>query len=155
MDDVKDSLEPGASIDPCERLEEDVPISKDEIFDVLKNHRRRATLNYLNQFEDEDRKFYLMDLSEQVAAAEHGKPPEDLTDHERKKTYVALYQSHLPKMQQVGLIGYDKDRGEVEKGPYFDTATAYLCGEIGSPVDQAGEERSFLDRISSRFNDYF
>jgi len=40
--------------------------------------------------------------------------PEKLTSRERKRVYVGLYQCHLPKMDGVGVIEFDKNRGTIE-----------------------------------------
>ena len=40
--------------------------------------------------------------------------------------YVSRYQSHLPKMADVGAIPYDKQGGEIEDGERFEHFTHYL-----------------------------
>jgi len=87
------------------------PRSKDsridprEIHDVLRNDRRRLTLEYLKQrLEPVD----VRELSERVAELEIGEspPPRDI----RKSVYNALNQTHLPKLDETGLVDFDRDR---------------------------------------------
>ena len=40
--------------------------------------------------------------------------------------YVALYQVHLPKMDDMGFIEFNKPRGIIELGPAADHAFPYL-----------------------------
>ena len=85
--------------------------SREEIFDVLSNGRRRCTLHYLTEHGEEP--VNLREVVEYVAEWEHGKPISDVTSQERMCTYSALHQSHLPKLSSVGLIDYDSQRGEI------------------------------------------
>ena len=93
--------------------------SKDVVFGILKNERRRQALHYLRDHP----RTTLSDLAEHVAALENDKPIRDLTSSERKRVYVGLYQCHLPKMDDAGVIDYDRSRGTVvlrsESSPYF------------------------------------
>jgi len=36
-----------------------------------------------------------------------------LSSDQRKRVYIGLYQCHLPKMDDAGVIDFDKDRGEI------------------------------------------
>ena len=93
--------------------------SKDVVFDILKNERRRQVLHYLR----EHPRTTISDLAEHVAARENDKPIRDLTSSERKRVYVGLYQCHLPKMDDAGVIDYDRSRGTImlrsASSPYF------------------------------------
>jgi hypothetical protein len=50
-------------------------------------------------------------LSEQLAAWENGIEPSQVRPKERKRVYTALHQTHLPKMDQLGVVEYDRNRG--------------------------------------------
>lgn len=89
----------------------DSSLSRDLVFDVLKNRRRRYALHYLKQQEDS---VQLSDLAEQVAAWENNTTVDAISAAERKRVYTALYQSHLPKLDDVGIIQYNQNRGIVE-----------------------------------------
>jgi len=49
-----------------------------------------------------------------------------VSSDERKRVYVALYQNHLPQLDDVGLIEYDQSRGRVAAGPALQQASKYL-----------------------------
>lgn len=37
-----------------------------------------------------------------------------LSSDQRKRVYIGLYQCHLPKMDKLGVVEYDKNRGRIE-----------------------------------------
>lgn len=88
----------------------DVP--RDEIFDVLSNKRRQCVLHYLKR--NEGRRVELRELVDYVAAWENDTTLEDLQTGQRKRVYTALRQSHLPKLDDAGIVDYAHLRGEVE-----------------------------------------
>jgi hypothetical protein len=81
----------------------------DDMFDILSNHRRRRVIQYTETNDDA----VVGDLAEHIAAIENKKPISSLSSQERKRVYIALYQSHLPKMAAANVIDYDKNRGTV------------------------------------------
>ena len=85
-------------------------LSNDALYGALSQKRRRYALHYLKQ---RDETVTVQNLAEQVAAWENGKPIEELTSQERKRVYIALYQSHLSTMDGEGLVDYDDDEGTV------------------------------------------
>lgn len=89
----------------------DRSLSREEIFEVLSNRRRQHVIEYLHAREDAD-EVRLCRLVDAVAARENGKPVDELTSMERKRVYAALRQSHLPKLDDAGVIEYDSRRNE-------------------------------------------
>jgi hypothetical protein len=85
-------------------------LSNDALYGALSQKRRRYALHYLKQ---RDEPIAVRDLAEQVAAWENEKRVEELTSQERKRVYIALYQSHLSTMDTEGLVDYDEDDGTV------------------------------------------
>jgi len=85
-------------------------LSLDERFEILKNERRRIVLQYLKEV---DETVQLNDLADQVTAIENDTTVDAITSDERKRVYVGLYQFHLPKMAKMGVVDYNKDRGNV------------------------------------------
>lgn len=85
-------------------------LTPEEIFQLLSNRRRRYALHYLDQVDDP---VSIRDLSEQIAAWEYEIDLADVTPTIRKRIYTALHQGHLPKMDRLGVIDYDNDRGTV------------------------------------------
>ncbi|MHC3437968.1 DUF7344 domain-containing protein [Natrialbaceae archaeon A-gly3] len=98
-------------------------LSKDVIFELLKNRRRREVLQYLLETEET---VTLGELAEQIAAWENDTEVTALSSDQRKRVYVALYQTHLPKMDDAGIIEYDQDRGLIELSDNADLLMMYL-----------------------------
>lgn len=99
------------------------PLPKDVRFDILKNRRRRLVLRYLL---DNEGPVTLGTLSEHVAAIENDKGPEALNSRERKRAYVGLYQCHLPRMDDAGVIEYDQNRGTIALGEHAEELGPHL-----------------------------
>lgn len=91
---------------------ESAELSKDQVFHVLSVQRRRCVLRYLA---DHDGAVSMRDIAEQVAAWEHDTTVDDLRSDERQRVYIALYQTHLPKLDEYGIIDYNQPRGVVER----------------------------------------
>ncbi|MFC6938950.1 hypothetical protein ACFQE8_03120 [Salinirubellus sp. GCM10025818] len=106
-----------------ETEEEEESLSRDELFHLLQNSRRRAVLRYLRGREGPVR---MRDVAEQVAAWEHGTTVARLTSEERQRVYIALYQSHLDTLAEAGVIDYNKPRGVIEPRPLLDRVASFL-----------------------------
>jgi DNA-binding transcriptional ArsR family regulator len=98
------------------------PVPTDEVFDVLGNARRRAVVRYLLEHGEVE----MGTLAERVAAEETGTTPEEVGREERRRIYISLYQSHLPKLADVGVASYDRDRGVVEPTAAIEDLAPYL-----------------------------
>lgn len=105
-------------------------LTQDECFDLLSNYRRRCALHYLEQHGEAT----ISDLSEQVAAWEYEISPDDVSYDERKRVYTSLQQVHLPRMDEVGVVEFDSDRGTVETGPAAEELDIYLDVVSGRDV---------------------
>ncbi len=103
--------------------ERDDGLSKDVIFELLKNRRRREVLAYLLEADDT---VTLGELAEQIAAWENDTDINALSSDQRKRVYVALYQTHLPKMDDAGIVEYDQDRGLIALADNADLLMMYL-----------------------------
>lgn len=79
-----------------------------EIHDVLRNDRRRLVLERLRKTDTSES---VSDLSEYVASVETGESP--APRNARQSAYVALHQTHLPKLDELGIVVYDSDAKEV------------------------------------------
>jgi len=69
--------------------------------------------------EDVDSPVSIGDLAERIASNETDKAIGQLTSSERKRVYTALYQAHLPKLDDANVIDFDKHRGKVSPGDSF------------------------------------
>jgi hypothetical protein len=85
-------------------------VTKSEVFDVLKNERRRSVIRFLN---DRGGSGTLSEVAELIAAEENDTTVERLTSSERKRVRIALYQCHLPRMHKMGVVDFDKHRGTI------------------------------------------
>jgi hypothetical protein len=85
-------------------------LSKDTIFSILSNQRRRYVLYYLTRRQES---VALRDLAEQVAAWENDLTVEELNYKQRKRVYTSLHQTHLPKLDDADVIDYDRNRGTI------------------------------------------
>lgn len=100
---------------------DDLPL--DVVFGALKNARRRRVLRYL---ENRHEPVSLSDLAEHVAAIENDTSPANLAAQQRKRVYVALYQCHLPKLDDMDVITFNKSRGTIERNPAASQLDKYL-----------------------------
>jgi hypothetical protein len=102
-----------------------VGLDPDKIHHLLQNERRRNVLRYLRGVEGP---VQMRDIAEQVAAWEHDTTVAQLMSDQRQRVYIALYQSHLPKFDEEGIIDYNQSRGIVEKRPAAAELMQYLDG---------------------------
>jgi hypothetical protein len=86
-------------------------MSRDVAFEILDCRRRRRVLRYLLEAEEQTAELY--DLTRQIAAWENDTTPDAVTSEQRMRVYTALKQSHLPKMDDKGVLEFDGDRGTV------------------------------------------
>ncbi|WP_254764300.1 DUF7344 domain-containing protein [Natrinema marinum] len=105
----------------AEALSSDLDL--DDIYHLLQTRRRRDVLRYLREAEEPVR---LRELAEQIAAWEQDTTVENLQSDERQRVYISLYQSHLPKLDNHGIVDYDKDRGRVAATPLANQFDQYL-----------------------------
>ncbi|WP_144901279.1 DUF7344 domain-containing protein [Halobellus captivus] len=97
--------------------------SSDIAYSVLADKRRRYAVHYLKQ---RGEPVPLNELAEQVAAWENNKPVAELTSKERKRVYIAMYQSHLETLSREGIVEYDADRGVASISDDFNQLEIYL-----------------------------
>ena len=98
-------------------------LSKGDVFEVLRNQRRRYVLHYLK---GDGGPVELGDLAQQVAAWEYETTTDGVTPAQRKRVYTTLQQTHLPKMDEVGILTFDADRGVIESTDRTHDISVYL-----------------------------
>mgnify|MGYP006292168119 CR=1 FL=1 len=113
-------------------------ISKDELFHILQNERRRQVLRYVVNREGP---FEMRSIAEQVAAWEHDTTVQRLTSDQRQRVYIALYQSHLSKLDDAGLIEYQQSRGIVEVTDMIDVVVPHIDG-VENDTDSADDQET-------------
>jgi hypothetical protein len=93
-----------------------------DIHDVLRNDRRRLVIERLQAVEDGSES--VRDLSERIATEESGEspPPRNI----RQSVYVSLHQTHLPKLDDLGIVAYDSDSKRVRLAECADEVAVYM-----------------------------
>lgn len=91
----------------------------------------------------------LVDLSDQVGAMENDTTPAALPRKDRKRAYVGLYQVHLPKLHDAGLLEFDRDAGEVavDDRDRFAAVLGWLDTDRSGTPDAGPED---VDRVFDR-----
>lgn len=107
------------------------PLTQDEVYDLLSNPRRRFIISYLREH-DQTR---LQDLASTLAAWENETTVDQLTNQQRKRVYVSLYQTHIPKLEGAGIIDYDQDTGRVAIRDRIEQLDRYIPHLDRSGVD--------------------
>lgn len=81
-------------------------LTRDVIFELLSSDRRRSLIYFL---ETQDGEADLSELSVLIAAWETETDPADIDEQARNRVYISLYQTHIPKLEDYGLIEYDSE----------------------------------------------
>jgi len=157
LEDGDSSYGDSSELDTAEEsnlLEEEARegIHKDDLFSLLGNSRRRAVLRYM--MESDSELFTLGDISENVAAYQQGVSVDALDSDERKRVYVALYQTHLDKLDEHGMLNYNKDRGLIQPDENLEIAAHYLEDELNAEKQRICSEdlqEGFISEILGRF----
>jgi len=100
---------------------EEIPL--DVTFEILKNERRRLVLEYAREAEET---VTIGELAEHIAAIENDTTVQQLNAQQRKRVYIGLYQCHLPKMDDAGVLSFNQNRGLVDLEPAARRLYAYL-----------------------------
>ena len=106
------------------------PLSLDHVFGILKNKRRRRVLRFLKETEGT---VSLSETAEQIAAQENDKDVAQISSAERKRVYVGLYQCHLPKMDSMDIVSFNKPRGTIDLDDHADEVFEYIDADDGEP----------------------
>lgn len=96
--------------------------SREDVFAMLSNERRRCALYYLQQH---DGPASLSDVVDYVAAWQYDQPVAGLERDQRMCVYSALHQVHLPKLDETGFIDYGDD-GQIRIREGVEDARLYL-----------------------------
>ncbi|GAB3664545.1 DUF7344 domain-containing protein [Halopiger thermotolerans] len=104
-------------------------LTQAELFDVFSNARRRRTVQYLKR---QGGTCDLAPLVEQVAAWENDTDPDDVTRTQRRRVYISLYQTHLPMLEDHGIVDWDPDGHEIELLPDEEVFEPYLDRHHGT-----------------------
>jgi len=129
-----------SSSDDASEEAADVPeLSEDDVFHLLQNERRRRVLAYLREHDDGEG-VDMRDVVDAIAAEEHDTTVQALRSKERQRVYIALYQSHLPKLDDAGVIEYDQRRGWVSRTAATENVERYLETDTASSDADTDED---------------
>lgn len=96
-------------------------LSPDIVFDLLSNPRRRWVIEYLVTH---GRKAELGELTDRLTAWENETTIDQISKEQRRRVYISLYQTHIPKLVDSGVVTFDGDT--VEATDVADQFTVYL-----------------------------
>lgn len=101
-------------------------LNETDVHDILSNHRRQLTLEYLAKNGNE---MSIRELSEKIAEdhTNEAPPPRDV----RASVYSSLHQTHLPKLDEMNVVNYDKDSKITKLDKGFDQVRVYT--EVVTP----------------------
>lgn len=85
-------------------------LTKSQAFDALRNSRRRAAIVCLRE---RGENMSVNELATCVAAEEYDVSPEDLSSEQYKRVYTGLYQCHLDRAADLGIVDFDSDDNTV------------------------------------------
>lgn len=139
--------------EPDDEVEKQQTLEMDEMFHLLQSNRRRLVLKHLHGCEGE---VVMRDLVEEVAADEYDTTVKALGSKQRQRVYISLYQRHLPKLDEAGIIEYNQDRGLIERNALAEELEAHLDvssgDQDGDQDDAAGSELSVTALSDQRYH---
>jgi DNA-binding transcriptional ArsR family regulator len=87
------------------------PESLSRALSLLANARRRQVLSYLACH----RSLSLPTLADEVAEGEADVPLRELDGERVRDVYLSLYHTHVPKLEDAGVVTYDQERDWVTR----------------------------------------
>lgn len=97
-------------------------LEESEIFHILGNDRRREIVQLLA------RRSERVDVSDVATAiADLESDSSAVPNNLYKSVYVSLQQTHLPQLEEDGVIEYDTDEKTIEPGPTFEEVRQYVA----------------------------
>lgn len=82
-----------------------------DVYEILSNPRRREVIRHLTDVA-RGRPVSLRELSTAIATHETGESPPPRAV--RESVYNSLHQTHLPKLDELGVVRYDRDARTVD-----------------------------------------
>lgn len=111
-------------------------LTEDVLFQLLSSSRRRDVLRYLQR---EDGVSTLSEMTEAVATEEGMEAGSSAATY--KPIYVSLYQTHIPRLEEAGVVDFDIETGMISLTARADMLLAHLEPE------RDGARESFFGRF--------
>lgn len=118
------------SIDPA-------VLELDHVFAVLSHPRRR----YLMYALATNPSWTLSELSTKLVAWEENVEEAAVDPHRREQMYISLYHTHVPKLEDAGVVEFEPRSETIARGNNATQVFAVLAGAGGS-LDDAQEEHA-------------
>lgn len=94
-----------------ETTDNDIPVRIGKVGHIVSNEQRRLSIV---QIERADGPLPLRELATRVAVAELNRDDrEQLGAQERKRVYISLMQTHIPRLHTLGAVSFDEDNSTV------------------------------------------
>ena len=108
-------LDPQTVIDsaPSQSNTDEMALSKDKMFKMLSNRRRRLTVEFLASQPNANGGLTIRELAELIASVENELSVQEVTYKQRKRVHISLYQTHLPALDTNNIVDYDERSGDV------------------------------------------
>lgn len=110
----------------------------DAVIEALAHHRRRVAIACLL----DHNAMSLPDLAELVADAVGARPAHEQSAREICDLYLSLYHTHVPKLEDAGLLTYDQESDSVQLADRsvaaLERATEELASLAHNRLDAAG-----------------
>lgn len=120
---------------PDRRPNDEPRLSEDRIFTLLSAQRRREVLRLLDRAGGQATMGH---VTTEIAADEHGS---NAAAAERKAVYVSLYQTHIPRLVDAGVVEYDGTTKLIRVTDRAGVLLAYLR------FDPEAEKPGLLSRV--------
>lgn len=119
-------------------------LSLDAVYHLLQNQRRRRIIRYLAETDGTATRDEIVG---RIAKLETETEGGHIGSQARQRVYVALHQTHLPKLDRAGVLAYGPDRGTVTprsglEGIYKvleNTTRVSAVADSSGPTPQTGE----------------
>ena len=113
--------------------EGDHRLTRQDVFEVLSNRRRRCVLHFLRDLRAGETTS-LAELASQVAAWEHDIDVSAVDYERRKSVQTSLYQLHLPKLADKGIVEYDRGSNTIRRTATTERLDLFLETVEGNEV---------------------
>ncbi|QAU14409.1 transcriptional regulator [Halorubrum sp. BOL3-1] len=98
-------------------------LSRDDLFDLLSNRRRRFALHALKRMEEP---IELAELSTYVAAWEMEMEPEEIDSEDRRSVHVTLRRTHLPKLAEKNILKFNESENTIRSTDALDNIEVHI-----------------------------